>query len=43
MKVNRHGSYKVGTRVGQIKGYMSRSQIIVTSVKLNTVTVDGVV
>jgi hypothetical protein len=27
MNVNEHGGYKIGTKVGQIKGYMSRNQI----------------
>jgi hypothetical protein len=27
MNVNEHGGYKIGTKVGQIKGYMSRNQV----------------
>jgi hypothetical protein len=27
MNVNEHGGYKIGTNVGQIKGYMSRHQV----------------
>jgi hypothetical protein len=27
MNVNEHGGYKIGTKVGQIKGYMSRNLV----------------
>jgi hypothetical protein len=27
MNVNEHGGYKIGTKVGQIKGYMCRNQV----------------
>ena len=27
MNVNEHGGYKIGTNVGQIKGYMSKHQV----------------
>ena len=27
MNVNEHGGYTIGTKVGQIKGYMSRNQV----------------
>jgi hypothetical protein len=27
MNVNEHGGYRIGTKVGQIKGYMSRNQV----------------
>jgi hypothetical protein len=27
MNVNEHGGYKIGTKVGQIKGYMSRNRV----------------
>jgi hypothetical protein len=27
MNVNEHGGYKIGTKVGQIKWYMSRNQV----------------
>jgi hypothetical protein len=27
MNVNEHGDYKIGTKVGQIKGYMCRNQV----------------
>jgi hypothetical protein len=27
MNVNEHGGYKIGTKVGLIKGYMSRNQV----------------
>jgi hypothetical protein len=27
MNVNEHGVYKIGTKVGQIKGYVSRNQV----------------
>ena len=27
MNVNEHGGYKIGTKVGQIKGYLSRNQV----------------
>jgi hypothetical protein len=27
VNVNEHGGYKIGTKVGQIKGYMSRNQV----------------
>jgi hypothetical protein len=27
MNVNEHGGYKIGTKVGQIKGYTSRNQV----------------
>jgi hypothetical protein len=27
MNVNEHGGYKIGTKVGQIKRYMSRNQV----------------
>ena len=43
MNVNEHGSYKIGTRIGQIKGYMSWSQIKVSDgMKLNAVVVYNV-
>jgi hypothetical protein len=27
MNVNEHGGYKIGTKGGKIKGYMSRNQV----------------
>jgi hypothetical protein len=27
INVNEHGGYKIGTKVGQIKGYKSRNQV----------------
>jgi hypothetical protein len=27
MNVNEHGGYKIGTKVGQIKGYLCRNQV----------------
>jgi hypothetical protein len=44
MNVNEHGGYKIGTKVGQIKGYMCRNQVqFVTNATLDVSEVPAII